>query len=92
MKHASHHNSPSDEIENLRIEIRRHDALYYLEATPEISDLEYDRLMRRLRDLETAHPEFASEDSPTCKVGGKPIAGFVNVEHRMPMLSRVFGL
>jgi DNA ligase (NAD+) len=79
--------SSRDEIESLRAAIRRHDALYYVEAAPEISDLEYDRLMRRLKDLEAAHPEFASDDSPTRKVGGEPIAGFVTVEHRVPMLS-----
>lgn len=76
-----------DQIESLRATIRRHDALYYLDATPEISDLEYDRLMRTLKDLETANPEFDAEDSPTKKVGGAPIAGFVTVEHRVPMLS-----
>lgn len=75
------------EIEHLRSEIRRHDVLYYTEAKPEISDLEYDRLVRRLQELEAAHPEFASPDSPTQKVGGEPIEGFVTVEHLVPMLS-----
>jgi len=75
------------EIESLRATIRRHDALYYVHAASEITDLEYDQLMRRLRDLETAHPEFDSDESPTRKVGGAPIAGFVTVEHRVPMLS-----
>lgn len=79
--------SPQTEIEKLRAEIRRHDVLYYTDANPEISDLEYDRLMQRLKELEAAHPEFASPDSPTQKVGGEPIAGFVTVEHRVPMLS-----
>ena len=79
--------SVRDEIERLRADIRRHDVLYYTEARPEISDLEYDRLVRRLKDLEEAHPEFYSPDSPTQKVGGEPIAGFVTVEHRVPMLS-----
>jgi DNA ligase (NAD+) len=76
-----------DEIERLRDEIRRHDALYYTEARPEISDAEYDRLVRRLKELEQAHPEFDSPDSPTQKVGGEPIEDFVTVEHRVPMLS-----
>lgn len=79
--------SVANRIENLRHEIRRHDALYYQDAKPEISDLEYDRLMRELRDLETQHPELDSDDSPTKKVGGAPIEGFVTVEHRVPMLS-----
>ncbi|MBS0204928.1 MAG: NAD-dependent DNA ligase LigA [Planctomycetes bacterium] len=76
-----------DQIESLRATIRRHDALYYVHATPEITDLEYDRLMRQLQELEAAHPEFDSDESPTRKVGGAPIAGFVTVEHRVPMLS-----
>lgn len=76
-----------EQIESLRNTIRRHDALYYVHATPEITDLEYDKLMRQLKDLEKKHPEFDSEDSPTRKVGGAPIAGFVTVEHRVPMLS-----
>lgn len=75
------------EVESLRTEIRRHDALYYRDAAPEISDLEYDRLMKRLKELETAHPELQSPDSPTQKVGGNPIGGFVTVEHLVPMLS-----
>ena len=76
-----------EEIKHLRTEIRRHDALYYQIAAPEISDAEYDRLMRRLMELEAAHPELQSADSPTQKVGGAPIEGFVTVEHRVPMLS-----
>jgi len=76
-----------DQIESLRATIRRHDALYYVHAAPEISDLEYDRLMRALLELEGQHPEFDSDESPTRKVGGAPIAGFQTVEHRVPMLS-----
>ena len=76
-----------DQIEALRATIRRHDALYYLDAAPEISDLEYDKLMLQLKELEAKHPEFDSDESPTRKVGGAPIAGFVTVEHRVPMLS-----
>ncbi|MBC8114247.1 MAG: NAD-dependent DNA ligase LigA, partial [Candidatus Saccharimonas sp.] len=79
--------SPRDEIDSLRAAIRRHDVLYYVQAAPEISDLDYDRLMKRLIALEAAHPEFAADDSPTQKVGGAPIEGFVTVEHRVPMLS-----
>ncbi len=78
---------PADRVEELRRLIRHHDALYYLEARPEISDLEYDRLVRELRTLEEQHPELDADDSPTKKVGGAPIEGFVTVEHRVPMLS-----
>lgn len=74
-------------IERLRAEIRRHDRLYFIEHSPEISDLEYDRLMQRLRALEQAHPELASPDSPTQRVGGEPLAGFEHVRHAVPMLS-----
>jgi len=74
-------------MEQVYADIRRHDALYYTSAQPEISDLEYDRLMQRLQKLEAAHPELASADSPTRKVGGEPIAGFVTIDHRVPMLS-----
>lgn len=78
---------PADRVDELRRLIRHHDALYYLEARPEISDLEYDRLVRELRTLEEQHPELDADDSPTKKVGGAPIEGFVTVEHRVPMLS-----
>ena len=76
-----------DEIEQLRREIDRHNRLYYVESRTEISDREFDRLMARLIELEQAHPEFDQPDSPTHRVGGEPIEGFVTVEHRTPMLS-----
>ena len=79
--------SIADEIAALRRELERHNRLYYVEAAPEISDREFDRLMQRLRELETQYPEYDSEDSPTRKVGGEPIAGFQTVKHRVPMLS-----
>lgn len=75
------------EVERLRAEILHHDNLYYQAAQPEISDLAYDRLMRRLQELEVAYPDLRSLDSPTQKVGGAPIEGFVTVPHRVPMLS-----
>jgi len=74
-------------IERLREEIRKHDHLYYVEAGPEISDREYDRLMEELKGLEEAHPELATPDSPTKRVGGEPLEGFVTVKHAVPMLS-----
>jgi DNA ligase (NAD+) len=74
-------------IENLREKLRRHEHLYYVLDRPEVSDAEYDALMRELRALEEAHPEFASPDSPTQRVGGKPREGFLKVRHSAPMLS-----
>jgi DNA ligase (NAD+) len=75
------------DIEKLREELRRHEHLYYVLDQPEISDAEYDALIRRLQELETQHPELASPDSPTQRVGGKPREGFVKVEHSSAMLS-----
>ena len=74
-------------IRELREIIRHHDDLYYNRATPEISDAEYDKLFRELEELEAKHPEFADPDSPTRRVGGKPIEGFTQVRHAVPMLS-----
>lgn len=74
-------------IERLREALRRHEYLYYVEDAPEITDAEYDALMRELKALEDAHPEYSSEDSPTQRVGGKPREGFVKVAHSSPMLS-----
>ena len=71
----------------LRAELERHNRLYYVEARPEISDREFDRLMRELQDLEAAHPELAAPDSPTQRVGGAPLAGFRPVSHAVPMMS-----
>jgi DNA ligase (NAD+) len=75
------------EIEKLREQLRRHEHLYYVLDQPEITDAEYDALMRRLQELEAQHPELASDDSPTRRVGGKPREGFVKVRHSAPMLS-----
>src|SRR5579883_3359098 len=78
---------PAREIETLRAELRRHEHLYYVLDQPEISDAEYDNLMRRLQALEAQHPELVTPDSPTQRVGGKPREGFVKVRHSSPMLS-----
>ena len=75
------------EIERLRQEIRRHDYLYYVLAQPEISDYEYDQLMKRLEELERQYPEFITPDSPTQRVSGEPTKEFPVVRHRKPMLS-----
>src|ERR1700676_4151065 len=77
----------ADEAEKLRDEIRRHEHLYYVLDAPEITDAEYDALMRRLIEIETAHPELVAADSPTQRVGGKPREGFVKVPHSSAMLS-----
>jgi DNA ligase (NAD+) len=75
------------EIDRLRDEIRRHEHLYYVLDSPEISDAEYDLLMRQLRDLEEKHPQLATPDSPTVRVGGKAREGFIKVPHVTAMLS-----
>ena len=75
------------QIEQLREEIRHHNQLYYVEARPEISDLQFDKLLKQLEQLEQDHPEYDSPDSPTHQVGGDPIEGFESVAHREPMLS-----
>ena len=79
--------SPAKEIEKLRNEIRRHEELYYVQDSPEISDREYDALLEKLQALEHAHPELITPDSPTQRVGGRPAEGFAEVIHRLPMLS-----
>ena len=79
--------SVEQEIERLRDEIRAHDRRYYVEAAPTISDQEYDALLARLRDMESAHPELVTPDSPTQRVAGEPLAGFRTVPHARPMFS-----
>jgi DNA ligase (NAD+) len=74
-------------IESLREKIRHHEYLYYVIDNPEISDGEFDKLMRQLKDLEAEHPDLVTVDSPTQRVGGKPREGFVKVPHSSPMLS-----
>jgi len=79
--------TPAQEVDDLRRELNRHNRLYYIDAAPQISDLEYDKLLKRLEQLERDFPELDSPDSPSHKVGGEPIAGFQTMEHRLPMLS-----
>jgi DNA ligase (NAD+) len=71
----------------LREEIRRHDYLYYVQAKPEISDSTYDRLFRELAELEQAHPELVTVDSPTQRVGAPPLDALTKVRHEQAMLS-----
>ncbi|CAN5832283.1 NAD-dependent DNA ligase LigA [soil metagenome] len=75
------------EAAELRAEIDRHNRLYYVEAEPVISDQEFDRLLKRLEQIEAEHPELITPDSPTQRVGGQPIDGFETVKHAVPMLS-----
>ena len=74
-------------IEDLRKEIDHHNYRYYVLDAPVVSDGEYDRLLRELADLEEAYPEFLSPNSPTQRVGVKPLAEFSTVSHTIPMLS-----
>jgi DNA ligase (NAD+) len=75
------------EMEELREKLRHHEYRYYVLDEPEISDAAYDRLMNRLKELEAAHPELVTPDSPTVRVGGAPREGFSAVRHARPMLS-----
>ncbi|MGB8323613.1 MAG: NAD-dependent DNA ligase LigA [Candidatus Acidiferrum sp.] len=75
------------EVESLRQQIRHHEYLYHVADSPEISDLEFDRLMNRLKEIEEAHPELRTPDSPSVRVGGAPREGFQTVRHARPMLS-----
>ncbi len=77
----------SQQIDKLREDLRRHEELYYVRDSPEISDAEYDALLEKLQQLEQQHPEQITPDSPTQRVGGKPAEGFSQVVHRRPMLS-----
>jgi len=83
----SERHSAAQEIAELRQEIGRHNHRYHVLDDPLISDAEYDRLFRRLLDLEKAHPELATPDSPTQKVGAAPLERFATVQHSLPMLS-----
>jgi len=74
-------------IESLREKIRHHEYQYFVLDNPEISDLDFDKLTKQLKDLEAEHPELITPDSPTQRVGGKPREGFVKVPHSSPMLS-----
>ena len=74
-------------IEQLRKELSLYNHKYYVEATPVVSDYEYDCLLRELQELEAAHPECYDPNSPTMRVGSDLTSGFVSVAHRFPMLS-----
>ncbi len=79
--------SLQQQIEELRKTLRHHEYLYHVLDTPEIPDSEYDRLFHQLKALENTHPEFITADSPTQRVGAKPLTSFSQVKHEIPMLS-----
>src|SRR5687768_12345225 len=74
-------------VETLRVEIDSHRYRYYVLSDPQVTDAEFDALMRELQELEAQHPELDDPDSPTHKVGAPPSGAFAEVEHRQPMLS-----
>ncbi len=78
---------PAGRAAELRDEIRRHDRLYHTEARPEITDAEYDALVRELKSLEAEHPDLVTPDSPTQRVGGAPVSELPSVRHEIPLLS-----
>jgi DNA ligase (NAD+) len=79
--------TPHTRVSELRQLLAHHERCYYELDAPEVSDTEYDSLFRELQDLENQWPDLLTPDSPTLRVGGKPIAGFAQVRHRLPMLS-----
>lgn len=79
--------SAQKRIQRLQRELNEHNRLYHVLAKPSISDQEYDKLMHELIELETAHPEFRTPDSPTQRIGGEPIDGFETVAHAVRMMS-----
>ena len=76
-----------EEVNELRAQIRHADEQYYVLDDPEFSDTEYDLRLLRLTELEAVHPELVTPDSPTQRVAGRPVDGFVAGEHVVPMLS-----
>lgn len=79
--------SVQDKITQLQTTLRHHEYQYHVMDAPEVPDAEYDRLMRELRELEQAHPELITPDSPTQRVGAAPLSAFGQVRHEVPMLS-----
>jgi DNA ligase (NAD+) len=79
--------NPADRIQELRSLIRHHEERYYVHSAPEIADYEFDQLLRELETLEAQNPDLVTIDSPTQRVGGRPVEGFDTVVHAQPMLS-----
>jgi DNA ligase (NAD+) len=88
MPHEQDHEAaPIQQMETLRAEIQHHEHLYYALDAPVLTDAQYDALMNRLKALEAERPDLVTPDSPTQRVGGKPVDGFVKTPHSRPMLS-----
>lgn len=79
--------NPKQEIQSLRAQLEHHNQLYYVQDAPEISDFEYDAMLRRLEELEAAHPEYFDPNSPTQHVGGYALNSFASVQHEVPLES-----
>ena len=79
--------SLQQQIDTLRQDLRRYEYEYHVLDNPTIPDAEYDRLFHQLKALEAAHPELITADSPTQRVGAKPLSGFAQIRHEIPMLS-----
>lgn len=80
-------NKIEEEVAQLRRAINDHDYRYYVLNAPIVADVEYDTLLKRLRELEAAHPDLVTADSPTQRVSGEPAEGFAEYFHKRPMLS-----
>ena len=80
-------NEAKTEIERLSAELAHHNHLYYVESNPQISDFDFDMLLKKLQELENQFPEFVLEHSPTKRVGGDITKKFETVVHKYPMLS-----
>ena len=76
-----------EEIQALRRELEQANYEYYVQDNPSMSDYDYDHKLRRLEELEGAHPELITPDSPTQRVGGKPLESFTQVVHKVPLES-----
>lgn len=90
MPSAADPSIPADtvaEVQQLRGELQRHNYRYYVLDDPEIPDADYDRMMQRLRELESQYPQLTTPDSPTQRVGATPLSAFASVTHELPMLS-----
>ncbi|MCK5850717.1 MAG: NAD-dependent DNA ligase LigA, partial [Kiritimatiellae bacterium] len=81
------HSNPADRARELRRIIDRHNRLYYIDATPEVEDREYDTLYRELENIEINFPDLRTPDSPTLRIGGAPLGEFLHVKHMVPMMS-----
>src|SRR4030042_2010904 len=87
MTQALSHAQAARRISKVRQEIEDHEKKYFVESNPQISDFEFDQMVRELQDHERRFPDLITPESPTQRVGEKPVEGFPTVTHRLPMLS-----